>query len=42
MVISLEMIEMGYRGSKSDFICKSVKEQGVDGDLRYEYTPSAQ
>jgi len=38
MVISLEMIEMGYRGSKSDLICKSVKEQRVDGYLRYEYS----
>ena len=33
MVTSHEMNEneMGYRGSKSDFVMKSVKEQRVDG-----------
>ena len=33
IVISLEIlvIEMGDRGSKSDFMNKSVKEQRVDG-----------
>ena len=33
MVISQKIDEkkMGYRGSKSDFITKSVKEQRVDG-----------
>ena len=38
-VISLEMIEieMGDRGSKSP---SGVKEQRVDGYLRYEYTPA--
>jgi hypothetical protein len=35
IVISLEIlvIEMGDRGSKSDLISKSVKEQRVDGSL---------
>lgn len=33
MVISQKIIEraIGYRGSKSDLLCKSVKEQRVDG-----------
>jgi hypothetical protein len=36
MVISQKISEkiMGYRGSKSDFISKSVKEQRVDGSWR--------
>jgi hypothetical protein len=40
-VTSHKMIEreMGYRGSKSDFIMNSVKEQRVDGSWCFEYLP---
>jgi hypothetical protein len=39
MVISQKIDEkkMGYRGSKSDFIMNSVKEQRVDGSRCFEF-----